>query len=283
MTMLEWLAASPAALVAVCAALGLVVGSFLNVVILRLPRMLEQSWRAEAREMLEMSVENAPRVTLASPPSTCPHCGARIRAWHNIPVLSWLWLRGRASCCGGRISAQYPVVELAAGLLAAGCAWRFGYGPELLATLFLAWVLLVAAVIDWNTQLLPDNLTLPLMWVGLLFSVFGGFVPLEQSVIGAAAGYLSLWSIYHLFRLLTGKEGMGYGDFKLLAALGAWFGWMALPMIVLLCSAVGAVVGITLMLSGRIKRGQPMPFGPFIAGAGLVWLFWQAGGGMLAP
>ncbi|MHA7833627.1 MAG: prepilin peptidase [Algiphilus sp.] len=273
MAILDALAGSPALLIFVLVLLGLLTGSFLNVVILRLPRMLEQAWREEASAILEMEPpKDQPRLSLARPASHCPHCGAAIPAWRNIPVLSWLLLRGRAACCGARISMQYPLVEVLAGVVAGLCAWRFGWGWELLAAYALAMTLIAAAVIDWNTQLLPDNLTLPLLWLGLLLNTVDTFVPLQSAVLGAAAGYLSLWSVFMLFKLVTGKEGMGFGDFKLLAALGAWFGWTALPMLLLLSSLVGAVVGIASRITGRLEAGAPMPYGPFIAGAGLLWL-----------
>jgi leader peptidase (prepilin peptidase)/N-methyltransferase len=279
----ELLAASPAALIAVCALFGLVVGSFLNVVILRLPRMLENAWQSEARLVLEMPAEQGERLSLLRPASRCPHCGTPIAPWRNIPLLSWLLLRGRAACCGEPVSLQYPLVEAGAGALAAACAWRFGFGWELAAALILVFTLLAAAVIDWNTQLLPDTLTLPLLWLGLLLNVNGVFAPLSQAVIGAAAGYLALWSVFVLFKLVTGKEGMGYGDFKLLAVLGAWFGWPALPMLVLVASGSGAVVGIGMRISGRLAAGRAMPFGPFIAAAGVLWLLLPIPPALVAP
>lgn len=264
---------NPAWLIPVMVVLGLLTGSFLNVVSLRLPRMLENAWREEASAILEMDApDDMAQLSLSRPASHCPNCGARIRPWQNIPVLSWLLLRGRAACCGARISTQYPLVEILSGVIAGLCAWRFGWGWELAAAYVLAMTLVVGAVIDWNTQLLPDNITLPLLWLGLLVNTTGAFVPLQEAVIGAAAGYLALWSVFMLFKVVTGKEGMGFGDFKLLAALGAWFGWTALPMLLLLSSLVGAIVGISMRLSGRLGAGAPMPYGPFIAGAGLLWL-----------
>ncbi|WP_420426475.1 prepilin peptidase [Algiphilus sp.] len=273
MGILDALATSPALLITAMVLLGLLTGSFLNVVILRLPRMLENAWREEASAILEVEApKDQPALSLARPASHCTHCGAPIPAWRNIPVVSWLLLRGRAACCGAPISVQYPLVELLAGVVAGLCAWRFGWSWELLAAYVLAMTLIAAAVIDWNTQLLPDNITLPLLWLGLLLNTMETFVPLQAAVLGAAAGYLSLWSVFMLFKLVTGKEGMGFGDFKLLAALGAWFGWTALPMLLLLSSLVGAVIGITFRVSGRLEAGAPMPYGPFIAGAGLLWL-----------
>lgn len=290
MTMNFWLATTPWALYSACAVLGLVAGSFLNVVIMRLPAMLEAQWREEARlllgvsdgEDIEIDEDEVPALSLWHPPSSCRVCWARIRPWQNIPLLSWLALRGRAACCGTRISMQYPLVELAGAVLAVGAAWRFGYGLDVLAAMLLSWTLLCAGVIDCKTQLLPDALTLPLLWLGLLFNLDGGFVTLESAVLGAALGYLSLWLIYHTFRLVTGREGLGYGDFKLLAALGAWLGWQALPMLLLVASAAGALFGLLLLISGRLHRGQPMPFGPFLAGAGLVSLYFHDGAGGLA-
>ncbi|WP_028080060.1 prepilin peptidase [Solimonas soli] len=277
MTLLEGLRSSPVLLVACATILGLLIGSFLNVVILRLPRMMEQAWKREAREALELPPLDEARVTLAHPPSCCPQCGAPIKPWHNVPVLSWLALRGRCASCGTRISLQYPLVELAAGLLAAACAWRFGYGPQLAAALLLSWTLLALAVIDLRTQLLPDDLTLPLLWLGLLLAFVPVFADLRAAVAGAMAGYLALWSIYWLFKLTTGKEGMGYGDFKLLGALGAWLGWQALPAIVLLSSVVGAAVGVALIVARRHGREVPIPFGPYLAAAGwLVLMFGDA-------
>lgn len=276
MSLLEALRAEPAALVGVCALLGLVVGSFLNVISLRLPRMMEATWRSEARMILELPTEDpAPApLSLSTPRSRCPCCGAAIRPWHNIPLFGWLWLRGRCADCRAPISMQYPLVELASGLLAAACAWRFGWSAQLAPALGLSWVLLALSVIDLREQLLPDSMTLPLVWAGLLLSCFGVFTTARASIAGAAFGYLSLRGIYELYKLLTGKEGMGHGDFKLLAALGAWFGATALPMIILLSSLVGSAVGIGLIaLRGR-DRNIPISFGPYLAGAGWLTLVW---------
>jgi leader peptidase (prepilin peptidase)/N-methyltransferase len=265
----------PALLIGFVAVLGTLVGSFLNVVILRLPRMMEAEWKRECRIALELSPEpETPRLSLAYPPSQCPACGASIRAWQNIPILSWLWQRGRCAACKSPISLQYPLVEAASGFLSALCAAHFGPSLMLPASLVFTWILLALAVIDLNTQLLPDDLTLPLLWLGLLLSLCGIFATPAAAIIGAAAGYLSLWTVYHVFRLLTGKEGMGYGDFKLLAALGAWMGWVALPGIILLSSLVGALVGITLIIVRRQDRSVPIPFGPYLAAAGWIMLLW---------
>lgn len=272
--MLDLLAAEPALLIASCLLLGLIVGSFLNVVALRLPRMMEREWRQEARQILDLPAQEEPALSLLTPPSSCPACGARIRPWHNVPVFGWLALRGRAACCGAPLSLQYPLVELASGLVAAACAWRFGYGPDLLAALVLSWTLLVLALIDARTTLLPDSLTLPLLWLGLLLALAPVFVPLRDAVIGAAGGYLSLWSVFWIFKLLTGKDGMGYGDFKLFAALGAWLGWQSLPLILLLSSVVGAAVGIGVLILRRQGRDLQLPFGPYLAAAGWIALIW---------
>ena len=275
MGILDALATSPALLITAMVLLGLLTGSFLNVVILRLPRMLENAWREEASAILEVEApKDQPALSLARPASHCTHCGAPIPAWRNIPVVSWLLLRGRAACCGAPISVQYPLVELLAGVVAGLCAWRFGWSWELLAAYVLAMTLIAAAVIDWNTQLLPDNITLPLLWLGLLLNTMETFVPLQAAVLGAAAGYLSLWSVFMLFKLVTGKDGMGFGDFKLLGALGAWLGWQMLPLIIVLSALVGAILGIAMIaLAGRDSQ-RPMPFGPFLAAAGFIAMLW---------
>ena len=266
----EVLASSEPLLITCAGLLGLLVGSFLNVVIHRLPKMMERRWQQEARDILALDAVGQAPLSLTSPASRCPACGVGIKPWQNIPVVSWLFLRGRAACCGVGISARYPLVELLTGLASAACAWRFGYGVELAGALLLSWALIALAFIDLDTQLLPDDITLPLLWMGLLFAVAGGFVPLQSAVIGAIAGYLALWLVFWAFKLATGKEGLGYGDFKLLAALGAWLGWSALPQIILLSSVVGAVTGIALIVLRRQQRGAAMPFGPFLAAAG--WL-----------
>lgn len=285
MTITDALASSPTLLLVSVLALGLLVGSFLNVVSLRLPRMMEAAWKRDSRSMLDLPDDpEAKSYSLVTPPSSCPSCGARIRPWHNIPVLSWLLLRGRCADCSAAISPQYPLVELACGLLSAVCAWRFGWSPQLAAALVLTWALVVLTVIDLREQLLPDDITLPLMWLGLGLSVFEVFVGSHTSIAGAVFGYLSLWSIYHVFRLLTGKEGMGYGDFKLLAALGAWFGAERLPLIILLSSLVGAVVGIALIVFRGRERSSVIAFGPYLAGAGWITLIWgDALGQLILP
>ncbi|WP_407276546.1 prepilin peptidase [Halothiobacillus sp. DCM-1] len=256
--------------------LGLLIGSFLNVVIHRLPIMLERGWQRDCRELLGQTPEtSAPVYNLITPRSACPQCHTAIKAWQNIPVLSWLWLRGRCAACGHPISLQYPLVELASGLLTALAAWHFGVSAFTLAVFVFGWLLLAAALIDLKTTLLPDLLTLPLMWLGLLLAAFGlnPSVSLHDAVLGAAGGYLALWSVYWLFKLTTGKDGMGYGDFKLLAALGAWLGWQSLAMILLLSAGVGAVIGVGMILLLRHDRRIPIPFGPYLAGAGFLALY----------
>lgn len=279
MEFLQILQTSPAWLAGTVFVLGLVVGSFLNVVAHRLPLMMEREWRAQCRELMgdqggSGADDHAESLNLVSPRSRCPHCGHAITALENIPVVSWLWLRGRCSDCGARISARYPIVELATALLSAVAAWHFGWGWPLAAALLFTWFLVPLTLIDLDHQLLPDSLTLPLVWIGLLASLVPVFVTPEQAIVGAAAGYLSLWLVYQLFRLITGKEGMGFGDFKLLAACGAFMGWQMLPVVILLSSLVGAVVGIGLIaLRGR-DRSVPIPFGPYIAAAGWIALLW---------
>ena len=263
----------PTVAMAAAAVLGLLVGSFLNVVIHRLPRMLERGWQAQCAELRGEPPAAMEPYNLVVPRSACPSCGHKIGAHENVPVISWLFLRGRCSACGTAISARYPVVELLAGALAVAAIARFGPNWQGLAACALLWALLALTFIDFDTQLLPDDVTLPLLWAGLLANLFGLFVPVDEAIIGAIAGYLSLWSIYWAFKLLRGKEGMGYGDFKLLAALGAWMGWKVLPAIVLLSSAVGAIVGIGLILFRRRDHQQPMPFGPYLAVAGAIALF----------
>ncbi|MBL0636719.1 prepilin peptidase [Aeromonas dhakensis] len=255
---------------------SLMIGSFLNVVIHRLPIMLEREWRAEYLSYFnpETQLQQEERYNLMVPRSACPHCGHAITAMENIPLLSWLWLKGRCRECQAPISARYPLVELLTALLSLVVAATFPPGWGLLAALLLTWVLVALTFIDLDKMLLPDQLTLPLLWGGLLFNLAGGFVPLADAVIGAMAGYLVLWSLYWAFKLLTGKEGMGYGDFKLLAALGAWLGWQALPIVLLLSSLVGAIIGISLILLRNHHQGKPIPFGPYLAIAGWIALLW---------
>jgi leader peptidase (prepilin peptidase)/N-methyltransferase len=274
--------------------LGLIVGSFLNVVIYRLPIILEREWRAQATELLpsaaaETVVADADvsaRLTLSVPRSACPACKAPITAWQNIPVVSWLVLRGRCAACNAPISARYPFVELATAALSAAVAWHFGFSAHTACALLITWALVALTGIDLDHQLLPDNITLPLMWAGLLSAVIlgasdGQSLPVSprDAIIGAAAGYLSLWMVFHLFRLVTGKEGMGYGDFKLFAALGAWLGWRQLPLVILLAAATGAVLGILMIVLRGRDRATPMPFGPYLAAAG--WLAMMYGNSLV--
>ncbi|HDZ8828800.1 TPA: prepilin peptidase [Aeromonas dhakensis] len=255
---------------------SLMIGSFLNVVIHRLPIMLEREWQAEYLSYFnpETQLQQEERYNLMVPRSACPHCGHAITAMENIPLLSWLWLKGRCRECQAPISARYPLVELLTALLSLVVAATFPPSWGLLAALLLTWVLVALTFIDLDKMLLPDQLTLPLLWGGLLFNLAGGFVPLADAVIGAMAGYLVLWSLYWAFKLLTGKEGMGYGDFKLLAALGAWLGWQALPIVLLLSSLVGAIIGISLILLRNHHQNKPIPFGPYLAIAGWIALLW---------
>lgn len=271
----DLLRSQPALFIAVAGLFGLLVGSFLNVVIHRLPRMMEQEWRTHCAELHgEDAAAPAAPYNLLRPASACPACGHGIRAWENVPLLSYLLLRGKCSACGARISARYPLVEALAGLLAALVAWQFGFGAAALAALLFVFALLALTFIDYDTHLLPDAITLPLLWLGLAANLGGVFTDLQSAVIGAMAGYLLLWSVYWLFKFVTGKEGMGYGDFKLLAAIGAWLGWQALPAVILLSSLAGSVIGIALIVLARHGRNTPIPFGPYLALGGLAALFW---------
>jgi leader peptidase (prepilin peptidase)/N-methyltransferase len=262
-----------AAWIALAGMLGLLIGSFLNVVILRLPARMAAAWQREAREVLQLEAEEAPLPPgIVREPSHCMHCQHRLSALDNIPLLSWLVLRGRCRYCGTRISAQYPLVELLCGVLSAVVVWKFGPTWAAAGGLLLTWTLIACAGIDVRTQLLPDQLTLPLLWLGLILALVPLFVGAKSAILGAAIGYLSLWSVYWLFKLLTGKEGMGYGDFKLLAALGAWMGPLAMLPVILLSSLIGAVVGGSMILARRHQAQVPIPFGPFLAAAGWVWL-----------
>jgi leader peptidase (prepilin peptidase)/N-methyltransferase len=280
---LDLLAQSPAALITTALLIGLVVGSFLNVVIYRLPVMLDRQWRTECAGLTGAPAPPTPvaRFDLIVPRSTCPACQAPIGALQNIPVLSYLALRGRCARCRAPISIRYPLVEILCGVLSAIAASRFGYGAPAACAIVITWFLIALTFIDLDHQLLPDSLTMPLMWLGLLASLTGwssisGSLPVDpvSAIAGAALGYLSLWAVYHAFRLLTGKEGMGYGDFKLLAAFGAWMGWRMLLPIVLLAALVGALVGVALIVGRRHERGAPIPFGPFLAAAGWIAMMW---------
>ena len=253
---------------------GLLIGSFLNVVIHRIPKMMQRESDNYVANELGKELPHTDRYNLMAPRSCCPHCGHQITALENIPVVSWLALGGKCRKCKAPISPRYPVVELVTGLLSAFLVWTFGSGVAGLGTLLFVYLLIAMTYIDYDTKLLPDDLTLPLLWAGLLININGSFVPLQDAVIGAAAGYLVLWGVYHLFKAVTGKEGMGYGDFKLLAALGAWLGWAMLPTIILLSSVVGAVVGISLIVFAKRGRDNPIPFGPYLAAAGLIALVW---------
>jgi leader peptidase (prepilin peptidase)/N-methyltransferase len=252
---------------------GLCVGSFLNVVVHRLPKMLERAWREDCLEHEGKDVPDVPAYNLVVPRSACPSCGHRIGALENIPVVSWLALRGRCRACSARISPRYPIVEVAGGLLAVAAIAAFGPTPKGLAACVMLWTLLALALIDADTQYLPDDLTLPLLWAGLIANLFGLFAPLASAVIGAVAGYLSLWVVYWAFKLIRGKEGMGYGDFKLLAAIGAWLGWKMLPLVILLSSVAGAIIGIALIAFRGRDHTVPLPFGPYLAIAGAIALF----------
>ena len=282
--LLDLLTSSPPLAVGLALMLGLTVGSFLNVVIHRLPRMMEAAWAADLQAMQTTQTEGqptpagdgtavAPPFNLMVPRSRCPHCGHAIRAWENIPVVGWLTLGGKCSSCKAPISIRYPLVELLTGVLSGLAIWHFGATLAGAGALVLIWFLIALTFIDADTQLLPDSMTLPLLWIGLALNVNATYTPLASAVVGAMVGYLLLWSIYWGFKLLTGKEGMGYGDFKLLAALGAWFGWQAIPSIILMSSVVGAVIGIGLIVLARRGREVPMPFGPYLAGAGALTLF----------
>ena len=277
--MQQLLSSSPTAFIVTCFVLALLIGSFLNVVIYRLPVMMQREWRKQAEEILAEPAENLPqgRFDLIAPRSRCPSCGHEISALQNIPVISWLVLRGKCANCKTRIAARYPLVELVTAILTAIVAARFGFGFEAAAAILMTWALVAISMIDIDHQIIPDSLALPLMWIGLFLALFHPmegaemlFVNPKDAIAGALGGYLSLWSIYHLFRLVTGKEGMGYGDFKLLAALGAWLGYQMLPLIIMLSAIVGALVGISLMVFKRHDRNIPIPFGPYLAAAGWI-------------
>ena len=254
--------------------IGLMVGSFLNVVIYRLPKIMERDWQAQCAELRGEELPKQQTFNLALPRSRCPACAHPISALQNIPIASYLALRGKCSACGTRISPRYPLIEGLSALAGAYAAWHFGFGLAAFAAMLFLWCMIALSFIDFDTQLLPDSITLPLLWAGLLLNLGGTFVDLGSAVIGAAAGYLALWSVYWGFKIATGKEGMGFGDFKLLAAVGAWLGWQMLPLVVLASSFVGAVFGISLMLIAKHGRNVPIPFGPYLAAAGVIALFW---------
>ncbi len=282
--MLELMSESAAVFIAVVFIFTLIIGSFLNVVIYRLPIMMERDWREQADELISTPCEQAMpegRFDLVMPRSRCPSCGTLITAWQNIPVISYLFLKGRCAACEAPISARYPFVELMTAILAATVAWHFGPGWEALMAIALTVVLVVISMIDADTQLIPDSIVLPLMWLGLAMSLFHPmigantlFIGPKDAIVGAMAGYLTLWSVFWLFKIVTGKDGMGYGDFKLLAALGAWLGWQQLPMIIMMSAVVGAVINITLILARGKDRSIPIPFGPYLAAAGWITMIW---------
>ena len=274
MELLEYLESSRTALLAAAGLLGLCVGSFINVVVHRLPLMMQAQWRAECAELAGEPLPEAEKLNLMTPPSRCPSCQAPIEPWRNIPVVSWLLLRGRCANCAAPIGVRYPAVELLAGALSVLVAWRLGYSAATLGALGFTWALIALTFIDLDTQLLPDDITLPLLWAGLLANAFGAIVDLRSAVIGAAAGYLLLWSVYWAFRLAAGKEGMGYGDFKLLAAIGAWAGWQVLPVVVIVSATLGAVIGSAALALSRRGMDARIPFGPYLAVGGLVGLLW---------
>ncbi|UCC55325.1 MAG: prepilin peptidase [Gammaproteobacteria bacterium] len=277
MDVLLLLQTSPPLLYVTAGILGLMVGSFLNVVIHRLPIILERQWSRQCHEHLEIdpgASADEPPFNLVRPASRCPECGHRIRALENIPVVSYLFLKGQCASCGTRIPVRYPAIELVTAMASVMTVVHFGFGIQAAAALLFAWTIIPLCMIDYDYQLLPDSITLPLLWAGLALSLWGVFVDSHSSIIGAIAGYLSLWLVFHLFRLATGKEGMGFGDFKLLAAIGAWTGWQALPVVILFSSVVGAVTGILLILLKGHDRNQPLPFGPFLAIAGWITLLW---------
>jgi len=276
MLVVQYLAENLPLLMTFAGLLGLLVGSFLNVVIHRLPKMMDAEWRSQCAEVLEgvASLERQQAYNLVVPRSQCPGCGHQITALENVPVFSYLALRGRCSECGWRIPLRYPAVELLTGLLSMIVVWRFGLSVQAGGALLLTWALVALSFIDFDTQFLPDSITLPFLWLGLAFNLAETYTTTQASVVGAIAGYLALWSVYHLFRLLTGKEGMGYGDFKLLALFGAWLGWSAVPLIVLLSSFVGAIIGVGMIALRGHDRNVPIPFGPYLAIAGWIALMW---------
>jgi len=275
MPVVDFLASHVLAFVLCALLLGLLIGSFLNVVVYRLPKMMQRDWRGQAHEILQLPAEaQAATFNLVLPNSSCPHCSHEIKPWENIPVISYLFLRGKCSSCKAPISLRYPLVELTCGLLSAYIAWHFGFTWQACGMLLLTWGLLAMSLIDADHQLLPDSLVLPLLWLGLIANSFALFTDLEDALWGAIAGYLSLWSVYWLFKLVTGKEGMGYGDFKLLAMLGAWGGWQVLPLTILLSSLVGAVLGLLMLRLRNAETSTPIPFGPYLAIAGWIALLW---------
>jgi leader peptidase (prepilin peptidase)/N-methyltransferase len=273
MSFLSILQDEPTFFITVVAIFGLMIGSFLNVVIHRLPEMMKRNWLQQCADLRGEIVKTVPAFNLITPRSTCPQCGHRIAVWENIPIISYLFLLGQCSQCHTRISLRYPVIEAITALMSGLIAWQYGFGFATIAILCFVWALIALAVIDLDTQLLPDDITLPLIWTGLLFNLNNGFTDIESAIIGAVAGYVSLWTIYWCFKLATGKEGMGYGDFKLLSAIGAWLGWSMLPLVILLSSLVGALVGVGLIVAARLNKNIPIPFGPYLVGGALIALF----------
>ena len=281
MALISLLQNSPEFFLTMVFIVSLLVGSFLNVVIYRLPVMLQRQWREECCEFLELKSETSSEgkdevFNLSLPRSTCPNCGHMITALENIPVISYLFLGGKCSACKTGISLRYPLIEVLTAVLSLVAAWHFGFSWQTLLLLFLTWALIALTFIDFDQQLLPDNITLPFLWLGIIANYFGLFTTLEDSVLGAVFGYLAFWSVYIIFKILTGKEGMGHGDFKLLSMLGAWLGWQYLPVIIFLSSCVGALVGLTMMMRSPNKESKPIPFGPYIAIAGWIAVFWGA-------
>lgn len=275
MNVMDSLGSQPLLYLGFALLLGLIVGSFLNVLVHRLPIMLQRQWQTEAREVLELpSEDTSARYNLFLPPSQCPQCEHRIRPWENIPVLSYVLLRGRCSSCRTAINARYPLVELGCAVMTVFVAWHLGASVSSLALMLLSWGLLAMSLIDIEHRLLPDVLVLPMLWLGLAVNAFELFVPLEDAVWGAIAGYLSLWSVFWLFKIVTGKEGMGYGDFKLLALIGAWGGWQILPLTLILSSVLGAIIGLIMLRAKGLAASTPIPFGPYLAIAGWIALLW---------
>lgn len=274
MSFIALLQDTPTIFISFVSIIGLMVGSFLNVVIYRLPKMMNRTWQQQCAELRGEVPTVLTKYNLSTPCSVCPHCAHKISILENIPIISYLALRGRCSKCHVHISLRYPIVEFITAFLSGFVAWYFGYTFITFASLIFVWALIALAVIDIDTQLLPDDITLPLVWIGLLVNMKGGFTDINSAVIGAVAGYLSLWLVYWGFKLITGKEGMGYGDFKLLAAIGAWLGWSILPLVILFSSLVGTVVGLGLMIAAKFKKSIPIPFGPYLAGGALIALFW---------
>ena len=274
MTYLSILQDEPTFFITVIAVLGLMVGSFLNVVIYRLPEMMKRSWMSQCAELRGEPIKTEPSFNLLMPRSSCPQCGHRIAVWENIPIISYIFLRGKCSQCHTRISLRYPFVEALTAFMSGYVAWYYGFSLITFAILFFVWALIALAAIDLDTQLLPDDITLPLIWLGLLVNLNNGLTDIQSAVVGAMAGYVSLWIIYWCFKLATGKEGMGYGDFKLLSAIGAWLGWHMLPIVILLSSFVGAFVGISLIIAARLNKSIPIPFGPYLVGGAIIALIW---------